>query len=115
MFAIEIEGQTIYINPATVASIIKYDRDDIDTFCVKTTSGQLFSIPLDKLKEFQDAVDAGSGQGGGDEPLPYPDAKKLKETNENVTWLYNHRREGEEVDLSSLPQDDIFADEGNKK
>ena len=105
-----VKGTEIYINPATVVAVIKYDN--IDTFFVKTSNGQLFNIPVDEFEDFQKAVDSSSGGGGGgddpQDPFPHPDAKKLNETNENVTWLYNHRREPDEVDLSSLPQDEII-------
>ena len=104
-----VKGTEIYINPATVVAVIKYDN--IDTFCVKTSNGQLFDIPVDELEDFMAAVDSGSGGGGGEPITPPEDYKTTNHIATNVQHLYDNwnKREGEEeVDLSSLPQDEII-------
>ncbi len=105
----QVPDTDIYINPATVVAVMFYEN--IDTFCVKTNNGQLFNIPVSLSADFMDAVDKASGGGGGGEPITPPeDYKTTNHIATNVQHLYDNwnKREGEEVDLSSLPQDDII-------
>ena len=102
-----VKGTDIYINPATVVAVMVYDN--IDTFCVKTSNGQLFNIPVDELQQFMDAVDKASGGGGGEPLVPPRPYNTTNNIAANVQHIYENwtKREGEEVDLSSLPQDEI--------
>lgn len=103
----QVPDTDIYINPATVVAVMIYDN--IDTFCVKTENGQLFNIPVSLSADFMDAVDKASGGGEGEPIYPVSSYNTTNSIAANVQHIYDNwtKREANEVDLSTLPQDEI--------